>query len=302
MSKQQPISFFEFQELFSTEEACQKHLFEIRWPEGFVCPKCLNKQAYKIAYRNLFECSECGYQASVTAGTIFHKTRTPLRIWFWVIYLVTNDKRGVSAAQVAAQFNLSYPTAWAMLHKIRKAMGDREAKYFLDEIVEMDDSYFGGPGEGAKRGRGTDKTPVLSGLSLTKQGYPKFLKMKVVPNLTSKTLVEQAHQIIVSNSTVSTDLFRSYRQLAKEGFIHEPKEFNAKDNPDHLKWLHTMIANVKAFILGTYHGVSEKHLQAYLNEYCYRFNRRFFRSELFNRLLTACASTETITYAQLMAN
>ena len=300
MAQQQELNWLEFQQKFSTEEACRQHLFQIRWPEGFRCPVCNQSRFYEVTKRHLFQCVQCGYQASVTAGTIMHKTRTSLMIWFWAIYLIANDKRGTSAAQLAQQFGISYPTAWLMMHKIRKAMCDRDAQYILAGIVEMDDTLFGAPTEGGKRGRGTEKTKVVASLSLSKSGNPLYLKMNVVEDLKASTLSEIACKTIAPGTAVSTDLFRSYIQLGKDGYLHLPQEFNYVDNPDHLKWSHTIISNAKAFIAGTYHGLCPKHLQPYLDEFCYRFNRRKFNGQLFNRLLHACASTSTVTYNELV--
>ena len=165
MAEQQELGWLEFQKKFSNEEDCRNHLYKIRWPNGFRCPVCNNNHAYKIVKRNLFECSECSYQVSVTAGTVMHKTRTPLTIWFWAIYLISNDKRGVSATQLSQQFGISYPTAWLIIHKIRKAMCDRDSKYALAGIVEMDDSFFGAPTEGGKRGRDTEKSSAGESVS-----------------------------------------------------------------------------------------------------------------------------------------
>jgi len=186
-----------------------------------------------------------------------------------------------------------------MLHKIRKAMGDRDAHYQLAGLVELDDAFFGAPTEGGKRGRGTEQTPVLAAVSLDRKGSPQYMKMKVIPNVKGKTLVDFARRHIEPGATISSDAYRSYRKLAEEGYDHQPLEFNVKETPDHLKWLHTMISNAKAFIGGTYHGLAPKHLQAYLDEFCFRTNRRRFEGQLFNRLLTACISTDTITYKML---
>ena len=300
MAIQKAITWLEFQKRFSTDNACRGHLYKIRWPNGFRCPVCNHNRAYTIHKRHLFECAECGYQASVTAGTIMHNTRTSLTIWFWAIYLISNDKRGISATQLSEQFGISYPTAWLIMHKIRKAMHDRDTDYTLAGIVEMDDTLIGSPTEGGKRGRGTEKTKVLAGLALTNSGHPLYLKMKVIDNLKSSTMADFAKQAISPGTTISTDQYRSFNKLNKEGFMHTSTKFNRKDNPDHLKWLHTVISNAKAFIGGTYHGLDSKHLQFYLDEYCYRFNRRKFKGQLFNRLLNACVSTRTITYATLV--
>lgn len=151
-----------------------------------------------------------------------------------------------------------------------------------------------------KRGRGTDQTPVLVGVSLNKQGAPQYVKMQVIPDIKGKTLVEFAKQHIEPGSTISSDAYRSYNALAEE-YNHQPIKFNVKDDPDHLKWLHTMISNAKAFIGGTFHGLDSKHLQSYLSEFCFRTNRRQFEGQMFNRLLAACVSTDTVIYSELTA-
>ena len=230
-----------------------------------------------------------------------HRTRTSLLVWFWSIYLVSNDKRETSAAQLSKKFGISYPTAWLMLHKIQKAMGDRDENYFLHMIVEMDDTLIGAPTEGGKRGRGTEKTKAMASMSLNKFGHPLYLKMNVVEDIKGSTLSKVASKAIAPGAAVSTDLFRSYNQLGKDVYTHLLQEFNYDDNPDHLMWLHTLISNAKAFIAGTYHGLGAKHLQSYLDEYCYRFNRRNFKGQLFIRLLHACTSACTITYDELVA-
>ena len=192
MAQQEGMTILEFQKRFSREEECRDHLFTIRWPSGFVCPQCGGQTYYKIQKRNVYECRACGHQVYLTAGTIMHKTHLPLVKWFWAIYMCALDKRGVSAARLQQELEISYPTAWLMLHKIRKAMAERDANYQLAGIVELDDSYFGAPKEGGKRGRGTKKVKVLVGVSLDKQGRPLHVKMGVVDRVKSDVLVNMA--------------------------------------------------------------------------------------------------------------
>lgn len=301
MAKQIPTTLFEFQNQFNSEEACHNHLYMMKWPNGFQCPKCSHTRAYQINTRKLplYECCACRHQTTVLVGTVFEKTRTDLRKWFWAIFLASQDKRGVSAQLIANQLDVSYPTAWLMLHKIRSAMAERDAHYQLGGLVEMDDSFFGASTAGSKRGRGTDKTKVVIGLSLNQKGYPTFLKMKVVSDLKGSTLTEFAKQNLKDQSTVMSDAYRSYNALSTE-YDHCPQIFAPDSNPDHLKWLHIIVSNAKAFIMGTYHGLDEKHLQSYLDEFCYRFNRRSFKGELFNRLIHCCLECRTITYPELI--
>lgn len=259
------------------------------------------KRRFAIESREKYECTnpDCRHQTSITAGTIFHKTRTPLSIWFWVIFLVAKDKRGVSATSVSKEFPVSYPTAWTMLHKIRKAMSDRDSHYDLSGIVEVDEGYFGTPTKGKKRGRGTEQSKVLVSVSVNKEGKPYFAKMEVIDDLTKNTIQGTITQQIRQNSTIKTDGFRSYSRLEEKGFLHDIVIPVDIDITEILKSVHTLISNTKAFVAGTYHGLGKKYLQKYLDEYCYRLNRRFWQSQLFDRLLTACINTHTITFPEL---
>jgi len=297
----QKFNLVDFQTKFRTEKSCHEYLHNLKWPDGYRCPKCDHTDCFTINTRKLpvYECKNCRHQTTVLVGTIFEKTRTPLVKWFWAIYLVAHDKRGISANHLAGQIGVSYPTSWLMLHKIRKAMGDRDALYQLEGIVELDDAFFGAPKEGGKRGRGTEKAKVIVGLSLTPRGNPVNVKMQVVENLQRQTIIRFAEQNIMECAIIPTDLYCSYNALSERGYIHIRKKFNAKDNPDHLHWMHTVISNAKAFVGGTFHGLDKKHLQAYLDEFCYRFNRRKFKNALFYRLLTCCVQSETITYPEL---
>ena len=150
--QQKALSLMQFQKKFGTEKACQKHLFRLRWPEGFRCPRCQHGEAYFHRTRQLYHCKACGYQASLTAGTIFHKTRTPLTKWFWMIWLMGRQKSGISMLSLQRMLEIkSYKTVWTMGHKIRQALAARDADYKLAGLIEMDDTYFRVPKPG-KRG------------------------------------------------------------------------------------------------------------------------------------------------------
>jgi transposase-like protein len=302
MARQEAMTLLQFQEKFSDEQTCREHLFEIRWSEGFICPHCGHREYYNHKSRNLYQCKACGYQASVTAGTVMHKTRISLVKWFWAIFLVSHDKRGISSVRLEQDLGISYPSAWLMLHKIRKAMGDRDGAYQLAGLVEMDETYVGGPKSGGKRGRGTEKTKVLVAVSLSKKQKPEYVKMVVSDDITSDTLARFAGQAVREGSTISSDGYRSYRKAFSTGtYTHDPAKYDSRQRPEPLRWLHTRVANAKRFILGTYHGLDDTHFQAYLDTFCYRINRRFFAPQLFDRLLCACSSTTTITYKQLIS-
>ena len=178
--QQKSMSLIEFQRKFATEKACQQHLFRLRWPDGYTCPRCKHDQAYFHRTRHLYQCKACGYQASVTAGTIFHRTRTPLSKWFWMIFLMGRQKSGISMLSLQRMLEIkTYRTVWVMGHKIRKAMQDRDAYYKLAGLIEMDDSYFGASKPG-KRGRGAaGKAKVVVAVQ-TLENNSGFAKMQQV--------------------------------------------------------------------------------------------------------------------------
>jgi transposase-like protein len=298
--KQKRLDLLEFQTKFCTEEACVEHLFKLRWPGGYTCPRCGCERYSFHTTRRLYQCSACKYQVSVTAGTVFHKTRTPLRKWFWMIFMMARHKSGVSMLSVQRYLNIkSYKTVWTMGHKIRKAMSDRDARYQLAGLVEMDDAFFGPtkpgpPGRGAK-----GKTKVL--IAAENRGEQAgFAVLRRVPAVSSEQILGLAHEKFRSDTTVRSDGWHAYMTLGEKGFRHH-RVVISKDKSalDELRWVHVLTANIKGNIRGVYHGVSEKHLDRYLSEFSYRFNRRFWESEMFDRTVTACASTSTVTFAEL---
>jgi len=300
----EPMSLLDFQKRFATDEACTQHLFKVQWPDGFVCPKCEHTKYYWIKGRSLYQCAQCRHQTSVTAGTDMHRSHLPLRKWFWAIFLCVTDKRGRSALALSRDLQITYRAAWLLLHKLRESMNERDFLYVLSGVVELDDAYFGSgraekPTRKRRTGRGTTKAKVVIGLSMH-NGNPAFLKMKVLPVLNAEELCGFALDNIDPGATVVTDAFQGYQGLEDIVRWHEAKVY-AQQPPEFLKWIHTVIANAKAYIMGTYHGLSPKHLQAYLDEFCFRFNRRFKPEELFSRTLAACVDGSWITYAELTA-
>jgi transposase-like protein len=298
---QQPgLGLLEFQKKFRTEKACLKHLFHLRWPQGFRCPRCQHERAYFHSTRHLYECQACAHQASLTAGTIFHKTRTPLRKWFWMIFLMGRQKSGVSMLSLQRVLKIrTYKTVWTMGHKIRQAMADRDANYQLAGLLEMDDTYFGATKPGRKGRGASGKAKVVVAVE-TPDDKPRFAAMRRVPTVGRQDIKGMALECLVPAATVRTDGWQSYRVLKELSHQHEPVVTGSGRNAVKLfPWVHTLIANVKGNIRGVYHGVSEKHLPRYLAEFCYRFNRRFWEDQMFNRMLTACVGAQTITFPEL---
>ncbi len=305
----------EFQREFFTEEACVQHLREMRWPNGFRCSRCNHTEAWFIRTRNILDCKSCRAKISLTTGTIFHKTRTPLIKWYWLIYHMAMAKVGVSISEMQRILEIrDYKTAWLMAHKVRKAMADRDAGYSLAGLVEMDESFFGP--KGSKKGRGSErKSTVLCAVSLYRdqkgEERPGFAHMRVVDNASAKTIENFLERLGYGHmnqerknllKAIRTDGWRSYGKAIKgqnlshyKVVLQDPKAAGRL-----LPWVHRVISNAKAVIRGSHRGVSEKHLQSYLSEICYRFNRRFWERELFDRLIKACVSTETMTYSQLV--
>jgi transposase-like protein len=301
MAQQEKMTMSEFFRRFGTEDACRDHLYKMKWQDGFACPKCGAKCVpYNIKSNKTYQCRNCNHQASVTAGTIMDKSRTPLTKWFLAIYLMGQDKRGCSALRLKNELGIAYDTAWTMSHKIRKAMCQRDSGYLLSGTVDIDDCFFGGAHEGSKRGRGTDKTAVVFGVSLDEKGRPQYLKAKVVTAVSGDTLSDFAKENIKPGSLLRCDGYRPYNGLATAGFKLDAKVFDPKQDPDHLKWLHVVVSNAKAFILGTYHGLGDTHLQSYLDEFAFRFGRRFWHNQIFNRIVSACAKSTKYTRYDLI--
>ncbi|WP_051314589.1 IS1595 family transposase [Alteribacter aurantiacus] len=291
----------DFHQRFRTEEDCYKYLVKLKWADGFVCDRCHHTSCTELYHRKfpLYQCKNCHYQASAIVGTIFERTRTSLLKWFMAIWQMATDKRGFSAKQLERNIGVTYKTAWLMLHKIREAMIEREHMYFLNGIVELDEAFFGAPKKGGKRGRGTDKTMVLAAVSLTDDGKPNFAKMEVIPDAKSTTLVNFAYREIAPGTEIRSDAHRSYPKLSESGYHHVAHVFDQNKRPEHLKWLHVIVGNAKKMVTSTFHGLGTKHLQRYLNEFCYRFNRRRFKGEGFGRLLRLCVNSPTIIRREL---
>ena len=293
------MTLLTFQEKYNSELKCRERLFQLRWPNGFVCPECGDKDFYYMNNRPLYQCKKCKHQTSVTAKTVMHGTRTPLLKWFWAIFLTANDKRGLSALSLSKEIEVSYWVAWTMLHKIRTAMKDRDADYKLAGLIEVDDSYFGGRKDGSKRGRGTGKTEVLIEVATYDESM-SYAKFKVIDKVNEENIRVKIESDIEAKQIIKTDGFTAYRFLEKLGHKHIVEVVNGKKAHELLKWVHILASNAKAFLKGTYHGnYAEKHFQRYLDEFCYRLNRRKWEGQLFDRLVTACVNSFGITYAEL---
>ena len=299
-----PMTFNEFTTKFATEQQCRDYLYQLRWPEGYKCPKCQNEKSWKID-ENLYECSNCGHQASVIAGTIFQDTRKPLKAWFTAIWWVTTQKNGASAKGLQQVLGLkSYETAWTWLHKIRKAMV-LPNRSDLSGTVEVDETYIGGEEPGGKQGRGSEnKALVAIAVEVNDKRKPGRIRMSVIPNASGDSLETFVVNNIEKGSTVITDGWPSYSFLSTSGYHHTRMAKNDLDQDEKmLPRVHMVVSLLKRWLLGTHQGaVREKHLQAYLDEYVFRFNRRKSaeRGLLFYRLLECAMNVKPITYDDIV--
>lgn len=280
------ISFYDWQEKYSTQEDCLKYIHQQKWPNGFVCPSCKNNHGYYTANRHHYECSECHKQTSIISGTLFEGTKLPLVKWFWAIYWMSSDKGGISALRLSKLIGTTWRSAYRMLKILRKSMGDRDSGYKLSGVIELDDAFIGGKKTG-KRGRGADGKVSVIVACETYNGKPRFIVMKAVDEMTKSAIKDFTKHHIEPSSIVNTDGFSSNVGVASVA-VHQPKVTPAELVDEWLPWVHIAIANLKRFLLGTFHGISLNYVQDYLDEFCYRFNRRFWEKQIPNRLLKLC--------------
>lgn len=297
-----PMTVNQFRRRFRSERDCLKYLIQRKWPHGFCCPRCGHGRAYIIESRKIYQCARCRHQTSVTANTIFHKTRKPLRDWFWAIFLVATRTTGSSARQIQHDLGLSYQTAWTWCHKIRKAMADRDTRYQLRGVLEVDDAYLGGRKPG-KRGRGaSSKVPVLVAVESRPEGCG-HAALRRVPTVSADQVKSFLRQKVRAEARMFSDGLSSYHAASRELPVWPVAVGDGPTAVEVFPDVHRVIGRLKTWIRGTHAHVSEKHLDQYLAEFAYRFNRRFKqrRMTIFDRLVTACCATQAITYRQLVA-
>jgi len=290
----------ELERRFSDEAGCRAYLTALRWPAGFVCPRCATSEALEIR-RSLWRCLACRREVSVTAGTVFQDSKLPLTLWFRAMWQITSQKNGVSAIGLQRVLGLgSYKTAWTVMHKLRRAMV-RPGRDRLSGIIEVDEAYWGGE-EQAVHGRQTnDKAliAVAAEVDGTKLGR---IRLRHIPDCTPKTLHGFIAEAIQPASTVQTDGWLAYRQL--QGYVHQPvvQSHQPPDKPHLLPRVHLVISLLKRWLMGTHQGaVSSAYLQDYLDEFTFRFNRRTSssRGKLFYRLAQQAVQTPPTTYDEL---
>lgn len=290
-----PNTILDFENRFATDAACRQYLYELRWPDGFRCPRCGHRENWETK-RGLYRCSKCDFQVSVTAGTIFEDTRKPLRAWFRAMWYVTNQKHGVSALGLQRLLGLrSYHTAWSWLHRLRHAMV-RPGRDRLSGTVEVDETYIGGKKSG-KRGRGaTGKTLVVIAVEDKGKEFGR-IRLQQVGDASGRSLIPAVENSVEPGSTVRTDGWGGYRDLASAGYVHDVVHREAMVGENLLPLVNRVAALLKRWLEGTHQGaVRPSHLQYYLDEYTFRFNRRTSasRGKLFYRLVQQAVAVDAL--------
>jgi len=285
-----PQTILELEQRFATERDCFEYLFNIRWPNGFSCPRCKHNKAWLID-RGLYHCAHCGLQSSVIAGTIFQDTKKPLRLWFRIIWHVTSQKYGTNALGVQRVFGLgSYHTAWTWLHKIRCAMV-RPGRNRLSGIVDVDETYVGGEKSG-KRGRGAEGKTLVFVAVESKDNRIGRIRLKRISDASAESLEPAIKESVEPGSIIHTDGWRSYSRIIQIGYGHEVIRNSAEVGTNLLPKVSRVVSLLKRWLLGTYQGrVQPSHLDYYLDEFTFRFNRRTSgsRGKLFYRLIQQAA-------------
>lgn len=298
-----PRTAQEFEAQFGTEEACIAYVRKLRWPEGFRCPKCGGGKSWTVRTRALDECTACGHQVSITAGTVFENTRKPLTLWFRIISQFVVSKSGCSAKDIQRQQGVSYQTAWTWLHKLRCGM-DRLGGKALAGTVEVDESYLGGTDDKAHKGRSLAGKKALVVAAIEIRG-PAMGRLRLEPaaNAGATSLCGFVERNVDRTSTVKTDGLAAYNGLPGKGYDHRPAVIgDPKNAAQKLPRVHRIFSLLRRLFLGTYQGAnSHKHLKAYLDEFTFRFNRRASTNRwlLLHRLLTSCLASPP-TYAAII--
>lgn len=298
-----PRNRAEFEARFATEAACREYLVKLRWPDGFRCPQCGGRKSWPVR-GILLQCAGCGHQSSVTAGTIFQDTRKPLTLWFRAMWAVTSQKNGASAIGIQRELGLgSYDTAWTWLHKLRRAMV-RPGRDRLAGVVEVDETFWGSEEKGM-RGRQTEsKVLVVIAAQEDGKGIGR-IRMRRIPDASAQSLMPFVEEAIEPGSLVHTDGWSGYDPLEGKGYRHRITFLKGRKESasDLLPRVHLVASLLKRWLLGTHQGaVSREHLDYYLDEFAFRFNRRKSRSrgKLFLRLAEQAVAVAPSPYKSMV--
>ncbi len=319
-----PDNAIEFNQTFDSEESCLAVLEKLRWPNGFICPNCGHDDGYRLKCRPLIQCTICHAQTSVTAGTLFHRTHLPLTVWFYIIFSTSEDKGGASSARIAAELNMRQKTVWNILHKLRYAMGLRDDLIRLAGFIEMDEAVLGPQARRShtvfEQLESEDKPKTRSRGRKKKDGGPRKVQtdvlvlveeekqsagvvaMKVLDSVSGRDIREVLNLRLEENQQIKCDGLQAHH-TALFGFncTYNAVVCSGPNGCVELPIVHRAISLLKTFLMGTYYGVSQKHLQSYLNEFCFRFNRKNSAYPKLLSLLRACLFAVPLTQAETSA-
>lgn len=267
------LSILDLMQIYQTEEKQVEFFFKHKWPDGFVCPYCGHFHYTYCASRHVYECKHCHKQTTLLAGTIMQDTKLPLLKWILMLYLIGDSTNGISALELSRKVGISVNSATLNSRKIKYAMLERNKNYKLFNCVEHDEAYIGAPTQNGKRGTGTDKQLIYVDLGIENNCYPTFVKFNVGDKSTTQAILESLAKSVSLGAILETDGNKAYLGL-EPMFILRAERNDYKNHPTHLKWLNTIVSNLKAFIQGTYHGIAKKYLILNLAEFEWRFNRR----------------------------
>ena len=298
------MNLTEFTRAFPDEASCIKHFRELKEKRGLVCPFCGSTEFYWSQKYRSHDCKKCSYRITLRSGTIMESSHLSYQYWYYTMYLMAMQKKSISSLEVQRQLGHKYyHPIWKMMHKIRRAMGNRDEMYELNGVVELDDAFFKSHSdkerkEPNKRGRGSEgqsKVLVMAKV-IPKVGRPKkhkkpsafrYVKMEVIPYSSADIVNQVVSAEVEPTSTIKSDAWRGFSRLKKVTAKHIQKVVLPPQASKILPWVHVMISNAKRNLLGTYHKTKDIYLQNYLDEFCYKTNRRLFQSTLFERLLVA---------------
>jgi len=298
-----PRTLTEFEERFADEQACATYLERLRWPDGFRCPGCVHDHGWTIASRGLIQCAACDRQTSLTAGTVLHGTRKPLRDWFRTMWMVATRKTGLSANDLMRALGFTRKVAWTWLHKLRRAMV-MPNRTKLSGDVEVDEAFIACL---APRLDPARNVPVVIGVELPQSGGVGRIRLSHVDNKSAESLLPAVKATVEPGSKIHTDGLASYNGLEAAGFAHTVSVIGGcKDRAiEELPHVHLVASLLRRFLLGTYQGAAKSwHLQHYLEEFTFRFNRRSSRfvGKIFMRLAQGAVATRPAPYRSLVAN
>lgn len=283
-----PMSRAEFARRFPDEAACARYLAERRWPNAFVCPACGGVKGWELSTKRFtWECADCGRQTSVTAGTVMHRSKLPLTVWFTAMHLLSSHSNGISALQLQAQVGLrSYKSAWLLLHKLRRAMVDPD-RLPLADLVEVDDSDIpyrtkNDPPAGGQGRSHVGKLLIIGAVELLADGRPGRIRLDRLGDFSANSIAGFVGGAVAPGATIVSDGLQAYRSLPQHK--HDRKVVGSMAAHIILPWIHRVFANLKRWGLGTFHGLRQEHLHRYLDEFVFRWNRRRHTRAAFDTL------------------